>query len=161
LTALGLLLATIAAAPTALAGQKAPEFTLKDMNGKTVSLSDYRGKVVLLTFWATWCTPCKAEMPHLQRMYKNLKSDGLVVVGISIDDAKMSSKIKPTVKSKKLTYPILLDPETDVVSMFNPSKNVPFSVLINRIGEVEKTHAGYKPGDEVELEKEIKALLAK
>ena len=94
-------------------------------------------------------------------MYQNLKSDGLVIVGISIDDAKMASKIKPTVKSKKLTYPILLDPETEVVSLFNPSKNVPFSVLINRAGEIDKTHAGYKPGDEVELEKEIKALLKK
>ena len=161
LAALSLLFGAFAMTPPALAAEKAPDFTLKDMNGKTVSLSDFRGKVVLVTFWATWCTPCKAEMPHFQRMYKAHKGDGLVILGISIDDAKMASKIKPTVKMKKLTYPILLDPETEVVSMFNPSKNVPFSVLINRVGEIERTHAGYKPGDEVELEKEIKALLAK
>lgn len=138
----------------------AADFTLRDVNGTSVTLSQYKGKVVLLNFWATWCGPCQVEMPHLETMWKELGSKGLVVLGISTDDAKFDAQVKPLAKSKGLTYSILRDPQTTVVSQYNPAKTLPFNVLIDRKGAMSTTHSGYNPGDEKVLRAEIEALLA-
>lgn len=138
----------------------AADFTLRDVNGSSVTLSQYKGKVVLLNFWATWCGPCMVEMPHLQTMYTELGAKGLVVLGISTDDAKFDAQVKPLAKSKGLTYTILRDPTTTVVTQYNPAKTLPYNVLIDRKGQVAKTHSGYNPGDEVTLRAEIETLLA-
>jgi peroxiredoxin len=136
------------------------DFTLRDLDGKSVSLSQFRGKVVVVNFWATWCGPCQVEMPYLEAMWKELAPRGLAVLGISTDDAKLEAQVKPMVRTRGLTYPVLRDPQTTVVSQFNPSKTLPFNVLVDRSGNVAKVHSGYNPGDEKTLKDEVLALLA-
>ena len=148
--------------PTAFAGQEAPAFSLRDMNGKSVSLSDYKGKVVLLNFWATWCQPCQAEMPHLQKMHTELAENGLVVLSITIDEARDVSKVKPLIKRNGYTFTVLLDKETKVAPLYNPDQTLPYNVIIDREGQIFWTKASYVPGEEVELrEKVVEALEAK
>lgn len=141
-------------------GTLATDFTLRDIENRAVSLADYRGSVVLMNFWATWCGPCMQEMPHLQTMYDDLKDQGFVVLSVSTDDARDASKVKPLVKAKRLTFPVVLDKETTVVSMYNPAKTLPYTVLIDRQGKVAKVHQGYNPGDEKAMRAEVEALLA-
>jgi peroxiredoxin len=90
-------------------GKPAPDFNLPDLNEKTVRLSDYRGKVVFLNFWATWCKPCREEMPSMELLYKNFEGDGFVVLAVSIDRVTTKKDIPPFVKSMSLTFPILVD----------------------------------------------------
>ncbi len=153
-------LTTLAASGAANAGA-ATDFTLRDLTGTQHRLSQYKGNVVLVNFWATWCGPCQVEMPHLEAMHKELGARGLVVLGISTDDAKLDAMVKPLVKSKGLTYTILRDPQTTVVSQFNPAKTLPFNVLVDKLGQIAKVHAGYNPGDEVALKAEVLELLGR
>ncbi|MGH7474174.1 MAG: TlpA disulfide reductase family protein, partial [Candidatus Methylomirabilales bacterium] len=90
-------------------GKIAPDFELPDLVEKDVRLSDFRGKVVFLNFWATWCKPCREEMPSMEVLYKNFERDGLVVLAISIDRVTTKKDIPPFVKSLNLTFPILID----------------------------------------------------
>jgi peroxiredoxin len=90
-------------------GKIAPDFELPDLGDKQVRLSDYRGKVVFLNFWATWCKPCREEMPSMEVLYKNFERDGLVVLAVSIDRVTTKKDIPPFVKSLSLTFPILVD----------------------------------------------------
>lgn len=90
-------------------GKVAPDFKLPDLEDKQVRLSDFRGKVVFLNFWATWCKPCKEEMPSMEVLYKNFERDGLVVLAVSIDRVTTKKDIPPFVKSLNLTFPILVD----------------------------------------------------
>lgn len=142
------------------AGKAAADFSLRDLANTTQTLSQYKGKVVLLNFWATWCGPCQVEMPHLQKMYTDLGPKGFVVIGISTDDARSAAAVKPIVKSKGLTYPVLLDQQTTVVSQYNPAKTLPFNVLIDRDGNIASVFSGYNPGDEVKVRQAVEALLA-
>lgn len=138
----------------------ATDFTLRDVDGQSVSLSALRGKVVLISFWATWCGPCKEEMPHLQRMYEQHKEEGLVVLSISIDDARSASQVKPFIKRSGYTFPVLLDRESTVIGTYNPAKTVPFTMIIGRDFEVAEVHQGYAPGDEDGLARIVEQLLA-
>jgi len=142
------------------AGKPAPDFSLRDLANQSQTLAQHKGKVVLINFWATWCGPCQVEMPHLQAMAKELGPKGLVVLGISADAARDASKVKPLVVSKGLTYPILLDPQTTVVAQYNPTKTLPFNVLVDRAGNIDQVFSGYNPGDEVKLRAAIEKLLA-
>ena len=90
-------------------GKVAPDFTLPDLNEKDIRLSDFRGKVVFLNFWATWCKPCREEMPSMEILYKNFEKDGLVILAISIDRVTTKKDIPPFVKALNLTFPILID----------------------------------------------------
>ncbi|MFM7841851.1 MAG: redoxin domain-containing protein, partial [Nitrospira sp.] len=90
-------------------GKQAPDFALVDLNDKSVKLSDLRGKVVFLNFWATWCKPCKEEMPSMQVLYKSFEKDGLVVLAVSIDRVTTTKDIPPFLKSMNLTFPVLVD----------------------------------------------------
>jgi peroxiredoxin len=155
-----LLFSIACAAPQASGGGGTDDFALRDVQGRTVRLSDHRGKVVLLNFWATWCVPCKGEMPHLQRIYEAHKGDGFVVLGISMDGPESIANVAPEVRRYGLTYPILLDEETRVVGVYNPKRAAPFNVLISREGSIEATSEGYSPGDEITLEENIRKLLA-
>ncbi|MBL8617325.1 MAG: TlpA family protein disulfide reductase [Deltaproteobacteria bacterium] len=140
-------------------GQVAPNFTLRDINNAEVKLSDMKGKVVVMSFWATWCQPCKAEMPHLQAMYDELGAKGFTVLSVSIDDARAASGVKPYIKSNGFTFPVLLDKETTVVAQYNPDKTVPYTVVIDREGKIRNVHRGYNPGDEKKLREEVLAAL--
>ena len=152
------LLSTALAGP-ALAGGKAPDFSVRDVDGRTVSLSDHSDKVVVISFWATWCTPCKAEMPHLQAMYDQYKDQGFVVLSVSVDEARNEPQVKAMARAGSYTFPVLLDQDASVVTLYNPRKSVPFSVVIDRDGNIHTTHEGYSPGDEAKLKAEVEALL--
>ena len=142
------------------AGQLMPDFTLRDINNKEVKLSDFRGKVVLVNFWATWCLPCTVEMVHLWEMHQELGPEGFTVLSISADDARSASMVKPLIKRKGYGFPVLLDKQTKWVSQLNPSKTLPYNVLVDQEGRIAATHTGYSPGDEVKLKAEIEALIA-
>ncbi len=140
--------------------EPAPDFQLRSINNASVSLSDYKGQVVLIDFWATWCGPCKVAMPHIQRIYDENKKDGFVVLSISIDEARTASKVKPYIKSRGYSFEVLLDKETEVVALYNPQKVLPYAVIIDRKGEVAWRHSGYVAGDEKELEEQVKSILS-
>ncbi len=114
-------------------GNVAPDFELPDLEDQTVRLSDFRGKVVFLNFWATWCKPCREEMPSMEILYKNFGKDGLVILAVSIDRVTTKKDIPPFVKSLNLTFPILVDSwgQTD-----KPYKlmGVPETYIIDREG---------------------------
>jgi peroxiredoxin len=135
----------------ARAVEAASDFTLRDVDGNAVTLSELKGKVVVLSFWATWCGPCKEEMPHMQEMYGRLSEQGLVVLSISTDDARSASKVKPYVKKMGYTFPVLLDRDSTVIGAYNPSKTLPYTVVIDRSQQVVHRVSGYNPGDEVAL----------
>lgn len=90
-------------------GKPAPDFSLTDLNDKPYRLSDFRGKVVFLNFWATWCAPCREEMPSMEILNKNFEKDGLVILAVSIDRVTTTKDIPPFVKSMNLTFPVLID----------------------------------------------------
>lgn len=157
-----LLLLALAAAPFAAAAAEkaAPPFALKDINGKNVDLADKFGKdVVVLNFFATWCAPCQAELPILQRFHEKYADKGLSVVVVSIDDPKSAAKVKPLIREHKYTFPVLLDTQTRAISLYNPKKVVPFSVVIDRAGNIHEQKFGFQPGDETKLEGTLKGLL--
>ena len=146
-------------ASPSLAGEQAADFTLRDINNKEVSLSDFKGKVILLSFWATWCAPCKVEMKHLNVMYEEHKDDGFVVLSVSSDDARTTSQVKPYIKRKRYNFPVVLDKKSTVTLSYNPMKTLPYGVLIGRDFSVVKHYSGYSPGDETVVETDIEAQL--
>jgi thiol-disulfide isomerase/thioredoxin len=132
------------------------DFTVKDLNGKDVSLSSFKGKVILLNFWATWCGPCKAEIPSLIELQAQYGKDGLVVVGYSVDDE--APKARAFAQEYKMNYPIVLGlGREDVQDAFGPMWGIPASFIISREGKVCQRHMGIAP--KAVFEKEIKALL--
>ena len=138
------------------AGKPAPlHFTLKDMNGADVKLASFKGKVILLNFWATWCGPCKAEIPSLVEL-QHQYADDLVVLGFSVDDTV--DKMKPYAAQYKINYPLLVgNGREDVQEAFGPLFGIPVSVIIGRDGKIAKKHSGI--ATKSQFEREIKALL--
>jgi peroxiredoxin len=136
------------AAADGASGAAATDFTLRDVDGRTVRLSDYAGQVVLIDFWATWCVPCQAELPHFEEMYQAQKGKGFVVLAVSMDGPESISGVAPTVRRYNLSYPVLLDEETKVVNIYNPKRTAPLSVLIDKAGRIFRVRQGYNPGDE-------------
>jgi thiol-disulfide isomerase/thioredoxin len=131
------------------------DFTMKDLDGKEVSLTSYKGKVILLNFWATWCGPCKAEIPGFVELQAKYKND-LVVVGYSVDDE--APKARAFATEYKMNYPILLgEGREDVQDAYGPIWGIPASFIISRDGRVCQKHLGIAP--KAVFEKEIKALL--
>ena len=117
------------------------------MKGGSVSLSDYLGKnVVLLDFWSTTCDPCMVEMPHLVAMYEKYKDQGFVVLAVSLDGPESLSQVQSIVHDKRMSFPVLLDQETKVIARYNPKRDMPFAVLIDKSGAiVEKRASGDSP----------------
>ena len=147
------------AAP-AKAPPKLPDFTLETVEGDRFTLSDHVGKsVIVLSFWATWCAPCLEELPHLQKLYEAEKANGLVIVALSMDEPTTVAEVAPTARRLGLTMPVALDTEQRAVRLYNRSRDAPMTVVINRAGQIVKSHAGYNPGDEVALADELRALL--
>lgn len=132
------------------------DFTIKDMDGASVRLSDYKGKVLLVNFWATWCGPCKAELPGLIALHHEYKDKGLVVLGISGDDD--AETLKAFASEWKINYPVLVGrDEEELLDAYGPIFGYPISVIVGRDGAVCARHIG--PATKEEFEREIKALL--
>jgi peroxiredoxin len=108
-----------------------PEFTLKDLTGKAWTFGDLRGKVVLVNFWATWCPPCRKEMPDLEALYERFQSQGLVILAISDEEA---AKVEPFIRERKVTFPVLLDPDRKVNDRFVVN-GIPKSFVYDREGK--------------------------
>jgi peroxiredoxin len=124
----------------------APEFALKDADGKTVHLADYKGKVVLLDFWATWCAPCKIEIPWFMEFEQQLKDRGFAVVGVSMDEDGWSA-VKPYLQEMKVNYRILLGNE-QVGAIYGGVDSLPTTFLIDRQGKIASVHIGLDRGKE-------------
>lgn len=127
-------------------GRPAPRFTLKDANGQTVSPADYKGKVVLLDFWATWCGPCKVEIPWFMDFEKQFKDQGFAVLGVSMDEDGWSA-IKPYVQNMKMNYRVLLGND-DVSTAYGGLDSLPTTFLIDRQGKIASVHVGVSMGKE-------------
>jgi cytochrome c biogenesis protein CcmG/thiol:disulfide interchange protein DsbE len=139
-------------------GSRAPEIGLIDMRGNRVSLASLKGKVVLIDFWASWCKPCKEEMPVLERLHKKYGDKGLVVVGVSVD--KDLAKAKEFVARNGVSFPIVHDAEHAVASRYAPAK-MPSSFLVDKTGVIRFVHEGFQAGDAAALTSEVESLLAK
>ena len=132
---------------------KAPNFELEDMDGEIVELNDFIGDgPILLSFWATWCKPCIDELKQFNKIYEEYKDDGFNMIAISVDTERSIAKVKPFIKSKGYEFLVLLDPNFDVASRLFYARAVPFSVFINKKGEIIYSHLGYARGDEQKVE---------
>ena len=136
---------------------KAPELKLKDLNGRTVRLSDYRGKVVLINFWATWCPPCRAEMPDLIKIQREHRKDGLQIIGITYPPER-KTRVRRFASSLKVNYPIALGTR-EIKDRFSSDETLPLTVVINRDGKVTEIISGILLRQE--FEEKIKPLLTK
>jgi len=135
-------------------GLTASDFSLQDLNGKTVRLSDFKGKPVLIDFWATWCPPCRESIPGIEKIYKAYSSKGLVVLGVSLDQGGWDS-VKAFATEYGITYSVLKGTE-DVASQYQV-RTIPMLVIMNKEGKIVKRYLGL--GDDDELDKDIKAVL--
>jgi peroxiredoxin len=152
-------LAAIAISATAFAADSsgpAPEFTLPALSGQPGGLSQYKGQVVMVNFWATWCGPCQQEMPLLDQMYKKYKPAGFTLIGVNVD--KEAPAVKELLARKPVSFPVLLDPANAVSKAYHVDE-MPSSVIIDRKGEIRYVHRGYKPGDENEYQDRIRQLI--
>lgn len=148
-----LTLPALAAAPN----PQAPDFKLDSRAGTPVSLSQLKGQVVMINFWATWCGPCRQEMPHLESMYKKYNKMGFTLLGVNVEpDSKAANDF--LAKQTPVTFPILYDTESKVTSLYNVN-SMPSTVFVDRKGNVRLLHRGYKPGDENEYLDQIRTLI--
>lgn len=150
--ALTLLLATGAQA----AGTAAPDFALPARDGGTVRLADLKGQVVMLNFWATWCEPCRLEMPLLAKLQVKYEPLGFTLIGVNIEPD--SAAAQEWLKGMAVGFPILFDRRNDVASRFG-LQGMPSSVFIDRAGNVRYVHQGYRPGDESKYADMIRSLV--
>lgn len=131
-------------------------FTLQDINGRSVNLASLKGKVILLDFWATWCGPCKVEIPHFVELHAKYKDRGFTVVGVSVDDTL--EQLKPFAAEYRMNYPVLLGREHEAIQeAFGPIWGLPTAFIIARDGSICKKHMGLKTKEQ--FEKEILGLL--
>ena len=131
-------------------------FTLKDLNGNDVTLSAYKGKVILLDFWATWCGPCKVEIPGFIELYTRYRSQGLQVLGFDVDDS--IPILKRYVQQMNMNYPVLIGQgREDVLEAYGPMIGLPTTVIISRDGKICSRHTGLT--EKATFEEAIKALL--
>jgi peroxiredoxin len=138
------------------------DFVLKDVDGKSHALSDYLGdKVIVISFFAMWCEPCKKEMAHLNELYVAHAGEGLMVIGVSMDEPETVGGVRPFVKQRGFTFPVLLDTEARVADQLNPRREAPFNLIIDRNAAIVWSRAGYVKGDEEVLGKAVLDALGK
>jgi len=152
-------LAALLVAVPALGGGSsgpAPTFALPARSGNTVSLAQYKGQVVMINFWASWCGPCRQEMPLLDGIYKKYGKLGFTLIGVNVEpDSKAAES---WLQQTPVSFPVLFDTESKVSKMYNVS-GMPTSVFIDKKGNLREVHQSYKPGDENEYLNQIRALM--
>jgi peroxiredoxin len=153
IAAAALALPAFAVNPT---GSPAPQFTLGAKSGQTVSLAQYKGQVVMLNFWASWCGPCRQEMPLLESIYKKYNKLGFTMIGVNVEPD--SNAANEWLKATPVSFPILYDKDSKVSKMYDVA-GMPSTVIIDRTGKVRVLHRGYKPGDENEYLDSIRTLV--
>lgn len=134
----------------------APTFSLPSRSGDTISLDQLKGQVVMLNFWASWCGPCRQEMPLLDQMHKRYSSLGFTLLGVNVE--ANTTDAERWLADTPVSFPILFDKDSKVSKLYNVSA-MPSTVFIDRKGNVRYLHKGYKPGDEGEYLNQIRALL--
>jgi thiol-disulfide isomerase/thioredoxin len=155
----GLALAAVcvSAALAASSSAPAPGFKLSGRGGKTIDLAQYKGQVVMINFWATWCGPCRQEMPLLEDIYKKYKPMGFTLVGVNVEpDAKGAESWLS--KQKPVSFPIAFDTDSKVSKMYKVA-GMPSTVFVDRKGNIRVMHKGYKPGDEDFYLTQIRSML--
>lgn len=150
------LLAFCAGVAAAVPTGTAPDFTLRTMDGPNLRLQEQRGRVVMVNFWATWCGPCRQEMPELNKLYEKYRSSGFVLLGVNVDDDTRNAASVATKLGVK--FPVLLDTDKAVSKRYDLA-TMPSTVLIDRDGKVRYVHRGYRDGFEDLYEKQIRELL--
>ncbi|HHQ14695.1 MAG TPA: TlpA family protein disulfide reductase [Chromatiales bacterium] len=143
----------------AIAGEvsgPAPDFSLVNRQGQTVSLSDLKGQVVLINFWATWCGPCRKEMPLLEQLYERYEPLGFTLLGVNVEENPKDADA--FLKETPVTFPVLFDPDNRVSKMYDVSA-MPSTVLVDRKGQMRFLHHGYQEGYENEYQNQIRLLV--
>jgi peroxiredoxin len=152
-----ILFLTVCFSSPAFSAEKAADFTLPDINGKKVNLSEFRGKVVLLNFWATWCGPCRAEMPSLNNLYNEFKDKGFVVLAVSVDASE--KPVKSFEKELKLSFPVLMDKNKAVSFDEYGVLGLPTTFLIDKNGVMIEKIMGEREWDSPQMKEKILKLL--
>lgn len=134
----------------------APDFTLKSQTGGNLKLSELRGQVVLINFWASWCGPCRQEMPALDELYQHYRSLDFTVIGINVEEN--SDNAKSLLKDIHVTFPVLFD-NNNAVSKLYSIKGMPSTILVDRDGNMRYLHMGYQPGFETEYQNQVRTLI--
>lgn len=137
-------------------GTEAGNFTLKSASGGNIRLSEYRGQVVLLNFWASWCGPCRQEFPHLDDLYRKYTDLGFTVFGVNVEQDRASAD--KILRDIPVTFPVLFDDENHVSELYNVDA-MPMTVLVDRNGIIRYLHRGYRPGYEMAYDKQVRALV--
>ena len=151
--------AALAISLPALAGtasDPAPAFTLAARSGQDVSLGQYKGQVVMINFWASWCGPCRQEMPLLESIYKKYNKMGFTLIGVNVEPD--SNAANEWLKATPVSFPILYDRDSKVSKLYDVA-GMPSTVIIDRSGKLRVLHRGYKPGDENEYLDSIRTLI--
>jgi peroxiredoxin len=159
-TGLALALSVTALPATSLAanitaGVTAPSFQLASMNGKPLGLDDLKGQVILINFWASWCGPCRQEMPILEQLYRSYQPAGFTLLGVNVEPSLGDAQ--KFLHGTPVSFPILFDPQSKVSKLYEVT-GMPSTIIVDRKGNVRYVHHGYKPGDEGEYLDQIRAL---
>jgi peroxiredoxin len=154
--AIGVLHAGLAGATAPAPNVVAPDFTLRGADGRTLHLQQLRGQVVLVNFWATWCGPCREEMPRLQALYDKYRASGFTLLGVNVDEDPRNAL--GIAQKLKVSFPVLLDTDKAVSRQYDMG-SMPATVLIDRDGRVRFLHRGYRDGVETEYDAQIRGLL--
>ena len=153
--AIGSLLITGTAYADISAGP-APDFTLKSDNGSNLRLSEFRGEVVMINFWASWCAPCRQEMPLLDELYNQYQPMGFTILGVNVEED--STQARKMLKDIPVNFPVLFDNASDVSKLYNVVA-MPSTVLVDRDGNIRYLHQGYKPGYEESYQQQVRELI--
>ena len=139
---------------------KAPDFSVKDLDGNEIKLADLKGKTILLDFWASWCVPCKKSMPHLIDLYNDHKADSLIVIGINVDEEKGKIKEFQSGINQEIPFPIVFDKDSKLPALYDV-EGMPTTIVISKDGIIKYKEVGYNSDLKEKLDKTITDLLAK
>lgn len=148
--------AVVASATAGELSGPAPNFSLKSRTGETVTLADLKGEVVMINFWATWCGPCRKEMPHLEALHQRYKDLGFTLLGVNVEDNQKGAL--QFLEETPVSFDVLFDPANKVSALYDVVA-MPSTVMVDREGNMRYIHQGYQPGYENEYQTQIRALL--